>query len=152
MADDGEREAEHRRAGDVAAGERGPGLLRHRLDSVQQLQALVLVEVLRDPEDDVGLARPGSHRGEIGEGGGERLVPDGPEGGRLAAEVDAIDQRVHGCRGHAGRIGDRRVIAAPDHDPPAALGRRAGVLDQLDEPGDQIELPHWCALGQLVAY
>ena len=41
---------------------------------VEQLEAAVLVEVGRDAEDDVGLARLGAHRGQVGERGGQRLA------------------------------------------------------------------------------
>ena len=54
----------------------------------------------------------------------------------VAAEVDALDERVDGGRGGAAGHGDRRVVAAAEANPRPAGGQ------PLPNPRKQLELAH----------
>ena len=99
---------------------RRPGR-RGQLDHpVEQLEAAVLVEVGGDAEHDVGLARLGAHRGQVGERRGERLARrSARRPARVAAEMDALDERVDRGRGGAAGDGDRGVVAGAEPHPAA---------------------------------
>ena len=64
---------------------RRPGLGGGGGEPVDELEAIVLVEVVGHTEQDVGLAGLGAHRREVGERDGERLAADRSE--------DAVSRR-----------------------------------------------------------
>ena len=130
VADHGHRQEQDRRPGHVAADDRHPVRRRGCREARAEVHRPRLVQVGGDAQLHVCLTRGSAHRGEIGEGGRERLVANGPERGRLPAEVDALDERIDRRRGHAGRLGDGRVIAASDHD----RARRARAARRPSRP------------------
>ena len=99
------------------------------------------VEPARQRERDVRLARLGSHRRQVGEGGGERLVADVGGRVRVEREVRAVGHGVDRHDREPARANDRRVVAGAAHEPLAAR------LEQLLERRDQVELAHGYSLN-----
>ena len=142
VAGHGHGEGEDRRPGQVAAGDRRAGLGRDRRHPLAQLEQLRLAHALGRAEHDVGLARLCPHRRQVRERGGERLAADLAQRGGLAAEVDALDQRVDRGRDRAARHRDRRVVAAAEHE------ARARRRQPLAKQRQQLELTHGATIPE----
>jgi len=133
VADCGDRDDQHGRGDQVPARDRDRFALGDLDESVDDSEQLVVAEVGRGADDRVGLALGRSHRGQVGECGGERLPAGGLGAKAVEPEVDTIHDRVDGDRARSPRLDDGGVVAARQLDP------WAGGREPLRDRGDQVE-------------
>ena len=91
-----------------------------RLHAGDELARRRLVEAARQCERDVRLAGLGSHRGQIGERGRQRLVSDVGRCVRVEPEMRPLADRVDRGDGDGAGAHDGRVVAGAAQEPLAA--------------------------------
>ena len=93
-------------------------------EAVVELDRELLAGILGEAEDDVGLARFGTHRGQVGERRPPALSARSPPGGTRAREVDSLYQDVDGRGRRGAGLGHGGIVAGADPHP-LARGRAA---------------------------
>ncbi len=114
----------------VAAHDGHPGLRRPLQQAVVERVHPAQREVGRQAEAHRGVARDAAHRRHVREVDAQRLAAEEPRGGRVAVEVDALDQAVRGHQGERRGLDGGGVVAEADHD---ARGGRDSPLEVTQE-------------------
>ncbi len=115
----------------VAADEGHPGLRRPLQQAVVERVHPAQRDVGRQAEAHRCVARDAAHRGHVREVDGQRLAAEESRRGRVAVEVDALDQAVRGDEGEGGGLDGGRVVAEADHD----AGRRRDAPAEVAQKG-----------------